>query len=343
MRNKIVIVLCSLIALLILGSFFQLTPREFQVNNSKSPASTILVPSLRILLVGDIMMARGVAALTDQFGLAYPFTKIESLFSHSAWDFIYGNLEGPVRAEALPVAFHAMSFEYSPQISHFLAQLGFNILNLANNHVADQGKEAVLQTRDYLQKDGIIPLGDPNDCSLKYGFQKEPLVFLGANLVYQNKTCVLELIESITKLKKQNPSLFVIVTPHWGPEYQKEPDNFQKQTAHQLIEAGADLIVGHHPHVVQGIEEYQGKLIFYSLGNFVFDQYFSKETQEELALSLDYQPQQQIFTLIPLESQKSQLNFLEGTERQIFFDKLTQISSLSLRDEIQKGVIIRHN
>jgi len=79
------------------------------------------------------------------------------------------------------------------------------------------------------------------------------------------------------------------------------------------------------------------------LGNFVFDQYFSKETQEELALSLDYQPQQQIFTLIPLESQKSQLNFLEGTERQIFFDKLAQISSLSLRDEIQKGVIIRHN
>jgi len=241
-----------------------------RINPSITPVS---IPK-RMLFVGDIMMARGVAQLTEKYGLEYPFFNIRPLFYLFNWNIIYGNLEGPVRTEAKPVSLFSVRFDYSPEIPQLLAKLGFNLLNIANNHMADQGYSAIDSTRKYLEENHIFPLGDYSDCSLKYKYQKDNFIFLGANLVYKSKYCVQDLLQEIKELKTKDTNLYVIVTPHWGTEYTSSPDDFQKQTAHQLIEAGADLIIGHHPHVVQAIEEYQGKLIFYSLGNFVFDMYF---------------------------------------------------------------------
>ena len=312
----------------------------------KPELSTIVNPpitptsiSKRMLFVGDIMMARGVAQLTEKYGLEYPFLNITPLFYIFNWDIIYGNLEGPVRAEAKSVSLFSVRFDYSPAIPQLLAKLGFNLLNIANNHMADQGHSAIDSTRKYLEENHIFPLGDYSDCSLKYKYQKDNFIFLGANLVYKSKYCVQDLLQEIKELKTKDTNLYVIVTPHWGTEYTSSPDDFQKQTAHQLIEAGADLIIGHHPHVVQAIEEYQGKLIFYSLGNFVFDMYFSQPVQQELALGFEWQPTQKTFYLFPLQSSKSQPSFMTAEEQTKFFDFLAQISTPSLTDQIKKGVI----
>lgn len=305
------------------------------VNPSITPVS---IPK-RMLFVGDIMMARGVAQLTETYGLEYPFVNIMPLFYIFNWDIIYGNLEGPVRTEAKPVSLFSVRFDYLPAIPQFLAQLGFNVLNIANNHMVDQGYPAIESTRQHLEKNNIFPLGDYTDCSLKYSYQKDNLVLISANLVYKSKYCVQDLIQEIKELKTKDSNLFIIVTPHWGTEYTPYPDDFQKQTAHELIEVGADLIVGHHPHVVQGIEEYQEKLIFYSLGNFVFDMYFSQSVQQELALGFEWQPTQKTFYLFPLQSNKSQPSFMTTEEQTKFFDFLAQISTPSLTDQIKKGVI----
>jgi len=306
-----------------------------RINPSITPVS---IPK-RMLFVGDIMMARGVAQLTEKYGLEYPFFNIRPLFYLFNWNIIYGNLEGPVRTEAKPVSLFSVRFDYSPEIPQLLAKLGFNLLNIANNHMADQGYSAIDSTRKYLEENHIFPLGDYSDCSLKYRYQKDNFIFLGANLVNKNKYCVQDLLQEIKELKTKDTNLYVIVTPHWGTEYTSSPDDFQKQTAHQLIEAGADLIIGHHPHVVQAIEEYQGKLIFYSLGNFVFDMYFSQPVQQELALGFEYQPSKETFYLFPLQSNKSQLSFMTAEEQTKFFDFLAQISTPSLTDQIKKGVI----
>jgi len=113
----------------------------------------------------------------------------------------------------------------------------------------------------------------------------------------------------------------------------------QQELAQQTIEAGADLISGSHSHIVQEIEEYQGKLIFYSLGNFIFDQYFSTETQQGLVVGLELQPARAIFRLFPIQSHLSQPFLMDKETTEDFLEKLAQKSSQCLSAGIEKGII----
>ena len=113
----------------------------------------------------------------------------------------------------------------------------------------------------------------------------------------------------------------------------------QQKLAHQIIEAGADLIIGHHPHVVQNIEKYQGKLIFYSLGNFIFDQYFSLETQQGLAVGLEVHPDKLIFRLFPLQINLDQPVLMKQSQNSEFLIKLAERSDRKLVDAIKSGIM----
>ncbi|HOK97267.1 MAG TPA: AmmeMemoRadiSam system protein B [Candidatus Paceibacterota bacterium] len=290
-----------------------------------------------ILFVGDIMMARGVAQLLDKYGLDYPYKKIKNIFR--GIDVVYGNLEGPIMANAAPVSSHSLSFAYPPEIGELLKNLGFTVLNIANNHIKDKGNQGLEETRKYLQENNIYSLGDYQSCDSKYYFQKDNLILIGANLTYGNYNCVEKILENVEKLKKENSNLYIIVTPHWGEEYTFFPTKFQENTSHRFIDKGVDAIIGHHPHVVQLVEEYKGKPIFYSLGNFVFDMYFSKEVQQELAVGLEINPKEANFYLIPIKSEKSQLSLMNSEETSNFLTWLSKISSPSLKDSIQNGMI----
>jgi len=126
---------------------------------------------------------------------------------------------------------------------------------------------------------------------------------------------------------------------HWGEEYKLINSLAQQGLAHKIIESGADLIIGHHPHVVQNIEKYQGKLIFYSLGNFIFDQYFSPDTQQGLAVGLEIYPDRLVCRLFPLQINLSQPVLMERNKANEFLIQLAKRSDDKLVDEIKGGII----
>jgi len=246
-------------------------------------------------------------------------------------------------ANAPLVSIYSVNFAYPPEIAKLLNGLGFTVLNIANNHIKDKGAAELRDTRGFLSENDIHSLGDYQSCDAEYYYQEGNIVFIGAHLVYGNPVCVQMILKNVKEIKEENPDVYIVVTPHWGTEYTPLPNKFQTNTAYALIDAGVDAVIGHHPHVVQAVEEYKGKPIFYSLGNFVFDMYFSKEVQQELTVGIEYHPDEVIFYLIPIQSQKSQLSFMENEERGNFLNWLAGISSPSLQDSIKKGIIQEPN
>ncbi|MFH2018657.1 MAG: CapA family protein, partial [bacterium] len=117
----------------------------------------------------------------------------------------------------------------------------------------------------------------------------------------------LKLTKSIVE-KIKPKSDFIIANVHWGQEYQKTSNSLQRKLARELIDLGVDAIIGHHPHVVQEMEIYKNRPIFYSLGNFVFDQYFSEATQQELGVGLVFRDKSISAYVFPLQSVKSQIS-----------------------------------
>lgn len=190
-----------------------------------------------------------------------------------------------------------------------------------------------------LNQSRFVPVTDFSNCSESYLYQEDEILFLGADLVEKNSSCFKDLLREIKTKKSEDSSIFLIVIPSWGEEITVLPDKYQQQTAHELIEAGADLILGYQPQIVQGIEEYHHKLIFYSLGNFLFKNDLSAANETFVVLGLEKNPQQVIIYLIPLHSQQHQLSFLINQEQQDFLNNLANLSSPALQLPIKNGII----
>ena len=248
-----------------------------------------------LLFVGDVMLDRGVKKIvTNTFGgdfaSMFEFVKNEIFVP----DISVLNLEGPVSDKGWDTG-KAYSFRMATSTFPVLKEVGFDIASFANNHVGDWGKEAFDDTLRFSSANNIPLIGvGPSYASttepfivekngLKIGF----LAFSDVGPVHMkagtSTSGILLLsdpnLERIIKNTKEKVDQLV-VSVHWGEEYKKEATERQKEFAHKLVDWGAVLVVGHHPHVVEPLEEYNGRLIAYSLGNFIFDQYFSKETME---------------------------------------------------------------
>jgi len=263
------------------------------------------VPSLKIVLVGDIMLDRGVKEKIEKEGngdYKFPFLKIDSYLQKA--DIVFGNLEGPITSDGQKIG-SEYSFRFDPRCIEGLKYANFKILSLANNHILDYGKQGLIDTLDILKSNGILYVGagyNLNDTfSLKIlnikGIKVGFLAFTNKGMKSwwpkEDSPGVAYLIEKnfpyaageIKEAKKKVDVL--IVSIHAGEEYQKEPTDFQKKFAKMAIDAGADIVVGHHPHVAQPLEEYENGWIAYSLGNFIFDQTFSDDTMEGKVLEFD--------------------------------------------------------
>ncbi len=181
-----------------------------------------------------------------------------------------------------------MIFNFEPATVDLLKNAGFTTLNMANNHTFDMGKEGVKETHDYLAAAGIEGFGHPDTPNgefsfIRYDFGNTSLGFLGLN----DAIIRLDTESALTEIKELDSQVdFLIIGVHWGWEYETTARESVVSKAHQFIDAGADFIWGHHPHVVQNTEVYNGKTIYYSVGNFVFDQYWTAATQEGLVLGL---------------------------------------------------------
>ncbi len=276
---------------------------------------TKITPEISLLFVGDIMLSRGVAnQISRNNNPDYPFLRIAPTIQSA--DLAFGNLEGPISNGGKNQG-SQYSFRADESAVEGLEFAGFDILNLANNHIWDWGEEALIDTVDILQKHGINWVGagrneNEANSSLVVATGDTHLAFLGYTNLYPKNLeagdknagvssfSVLNIKEKIKELKNSGNTDLVIISLHWGEEYQNNASESQKRIAHELIDAGADLIVGHHPHVVQNIENYNGKWIFYSLGNFVFDQSFSEETSKGLMLKATIQDKK-IIKIEPIE------------------------------------------
>jgi len=290
-----------------------------------------------LMFVGDIMLDRGVEYLMKKKSIFYPFEKVEQFLR--GIDFVIGNLEGPIAENPPSFSAESLKFAFSSDIVEALSFSHFNILSLANNHTFDLGQKGYEETEKILKESKIDFLGHPIECNENFLLERDNIIFLAFNKTFPFNCSDEEIVEIVKRVKTSNSEKFLVVMFHWGNEYQLKSSLSQQKLAHQMIDAGADLIVGSHPHVVQEIEEYKGKLIFYSLGNFIFDQYFSKETQEGLAVGLEVWPEKIVYRLFPLKSQLSQPSLMNSEEAKNFLEKLAQKSSPKLLNEIKNGKI----
>ena len=238
-----------------------------------------------LLFVGDVMLSRGVGAKMQAEGdWTFPFREIASLLS--AADLTFGNLECPV-SDLGRNRHHLYSFRADPKAIEGLKLAGFDVMSVANNHMYDWDPPALLDTLRRLRETGIAPVGaGANDLEAHYpqlfnlaGLRLAFLAYVNvepkAAIAAPDKAGVawLELDRVLADIRFARPLAdLVIVGLHWGTEYAPQPQRNQVEIAHQMIDAGADLIVGGHPHVVQPLEQYRGRWVAYSLGNFVFDQ-----------------------------------------------------------------------
>lgn len=297
-------------------------------------------PPVTLFAVGDIMLDRNVEAMMEKNGAAYPFERMRSVWQGS--DIVFANLEGPIVLKHVRTPSGTMRFSFSEDRAALLREQGITTVSIANNHSFDHGAAGYQTTKDFLAASSVEFFGNAREISnadvLRKTVHDRPFVFVGYSSAV-NAGFDPAAAEALVASLASQPDLTVVVSIHWGNEYQLTAGTQQTVLARRLIDAGADLILGHHPHVVQNIEAYRNRLIFYSLGNFIFDQYFSKETQEELAVRCRLSEEDHVCDLLPVASVKSQPAPIEEPQRAVWLDALARRSSPELGGQIRAGQI----
>lgn len=223
-----------------------------------------------LLATGDVMLGRNVYQKIREYGdLTWPFQKINKDIASD--DIVLINLESPL-VEECPESNGGLIFCAPPATVAGLVYIGVDVANVANNHRYDYGELGYLSTLHTLEMAGIHPSDENNvviieQHGVRFGFIGFNLVRQSAQMIVPSKS---EMTKKIQDAKKKVDVL--IVSMHWGDEYQHSPSPAIIGYAHAIIDSGADIIIGNHPHVIQEGEIYHGKHIVYSLGNFVFDQ-----------------------------------------------------------------------
>lgn len=253
-----------------------------------------------LYFTGDILLDRGVLTYVNNYGYDYPFLKIKDAFKDG--DIVCGNLEGPLTEGGIPsLKDPRYIFKFPPSIARNLKDAGFNMLNLANNHTMDHGAKGLTDTMNTLDEYGIAWFGAGTNTEeaaspVFVNVNGTVVGFLGysafppegyfhtqekPNISMLDKS---SLGESIADARKKCD--FLVVSFHWGREFDPYPGDDQKDTAYIALDNGADIVIGHHPHVYQCVEEYNGKFIFYSLGNFIFDKQIPPGTDKGAVIKL---------------------------------------------------------
>ena len=290
---------------------FQIIPDENSiVEIEKIPTQG---PKASILFVGDIMLGRDIESKRDKRGGDYPFGNVTGEFDK--YDLVFGNLEGPILSDHKKTPVGSMSFSFDESAAESLSKAGVDIVSLSNNHTADQGQSGLIETINFLTDQSVLPSGHPNVVSREdvtyanlNGYQ---IIFVSLNFTY-GYGGLDDAASLVKELRGDSQEAFLVVSVHWGDEYQTKSNARQQEAARLLIDNGVDLIIGSHPHVVQEMETYKSKLIFYSLGNFIFDQYFSADTQHGLAVGIEIEGERVTVRPIPVEIVQGQPRFVNN-------------------------------
>jgi poly-gamma-glutamate synthesis protein (capsule biosynthesis protein) len=280
---------------------------------------------------GDAMFARNL-------NYTFPGNKILGAWENFGQRVFWGtdlsmlNLEGPISAvETPPVKTHSMNFNFPPRTVDALEWLHINAVSLANNHTLNNGESGFANTLKVLKAANITPIGKQaafdktSTATFQNGEAKISVITIESLEVDKNIST--EIAAEKAKGAK------VIVVPHWGTEYEPIHSSSQERLAHAWIDAGADIVVGGHPHVIQDAEIYKNKPIFYSLGNLLFDQDFSTETQRGLMISGEFVGNDLRLVLLPTKSVNYKPALLTGDEKTTFLTKMRGYLKMPLDDK----------
>ncbi len=287
------------------------------------------LPTTSVLFTGDIMLGRNVEVLMEREGLVYPFLLINDFIKKH--DKAIGNLEGTIRKNHVKTLAGEMSFSFPAITPQVLASSSIDAVSLGNNHSWDGGEVVYKETTKFLENSKIGYFGHPvyvatSTYIIKAGDRVINVV--GFNATYP--TFKLNEAKEIIKDIKKRQENIVIVYIHWGSEYELMANEYQRKIAKTLVDAGADAIIGHHPHVVENIEMINGVPVLYSLGNFVFDQYFSPEVEQGLLVTLEIKNSKNArLNLHPIQSKRSQPYLMEEKNSKEFLKDLAKRSDLS--------------
>ena len=252
---------------------------------------TSLVPANRLLLGGDVMLSRHVGEFARlRRDPAWPMRDLTDLFSSASIKFV--NLEAPF-SDRGPLMKEGMVFKAEPDMVEALRAAGIDVVSTANNHARDCGGYGLEFTLDWLARHDIAAAGTGLTADaahrgtvlernrVRFGFLAYTYDQSNGNHADRDDRIAMldadEMTDDVHAMRERAD--VVIVSMHAGAEYQSKPNAVQQQFAHAAIDAGATVVVGHHPHVTQTVESYRDGVIFYSLGNLVFDQFQRRETQ----------------------------------------------------------------
>jgi len=241
-----------------------------------------------VTAVGDVMLGRNVGRRYQS-----PIRSDDISGILRSGDAAFGNLEACFGGGNSPTREKTANLKAPDEAFSALRNLGFTVASLANNHCMDFGSDAVSYTRALLESTGIKSVGGLSEQGMAIPVvlraKSVRIGFLGYSAHVPREACAeqgysgtaplsgVSVMEDVSALRARVDVL--IVSVHWGQEYSDRPTEGQILMAHRLVDAGADIILGHHPHVLQAIENYRGRLIAYSLGNFIFDQVRPDTTQ----------------------------------------------------------------
>lgn len=305
--------------------------------------------AITLAFVGDIFLGNWAEAFIDSFGTDYPFRGCDSILQ--SVDLAVGNLESPITVTGEPIVDKQYLLRSPPGIENGLAGANLRMLNLANNHILDYGFEGLKNTIRFLSNAGIRHFGAGLDAASAYReavFEKDGIsvAFIGFSATFPEEYWASDSTggTAFPYEKELRISVercvgtydFVAVSFHWSAEKLEYPKDYQIDLAHTCIDLGADLVVGHHPHVAQGIEVYHGVPIFYSLGNFAFASYSESARQGLMAeVGIERDGKLGWAGVIPINVYNAERNFqpvpLEGLAKDSLIDYLNTIS-FSLND-----------
>lgn len=261
------------------------------------PLLLLLADSLVVLFTGDLLLDRGVRPIAEKKGVEYLLEGVREETKRA--DAVVVNMECPLTDVATPLA-KKYIFRADTRWAKDLKKAGVTHAALANNHTNDQGYQGIEQTVKSLRQAGIVTMG----AGLTAEERIQPVLiekngirvalFNAVLFSLENWTtpthrwapCQIDakvMAQAIRSYRQQHPTDYIVAVLHWGLEFQKSPSLQQLLAARLLTSAGANAIVGHHPHVIQQPSYVDGKPVFYSLGNFVFDQHQPEARKAQLA------------------------------------------------------------
>lgn len=305
---------------------------ESEYAGEKAPIS---IEPVRVLFTGDIMLDRNVALHAGTAGDESLIAQVERMFLEV--DATVANLEGTITTnQSVSIQNNSLlQFTFDPRFAGFLKNIGVTAVSLSNNHTFDFGEDGYESTKKFLAQESILSFGSPHNddgLSTKILLRGKNLCLVGYEGFVRPDPA--PIAAEITRIRPLCD--IVVATMHAGEEYVSGYTSQQSESAHAFIDAGADAVIGTHPHVVEPLEVYRGKAIFYSLGNFIFDQNFSFATTHGLAVDMEWDGAETRYTLIPVTIQNEEVSFSNTT------DSIKTLSSLidsNLSKEVASAIL----